>query len=221
MMPWAVLGLVLAFLVVSYVVVQGTRAALAWRRAAEAGDLAVIRDIVEDALSVWRSMRRPKSVPVDVWRGVQSMQLNGVDADLVWVSCQAQSEYRPAGDRWVEVADPLQSGFEITACAADMLFYELPHFRPGRIQVDIYTSFREGDGTTSHVCILSTPATREAARDVDWDEWPASRIVDALGGRYRLGERGQPLGIQPDIPVEPNAGPSSAAAGGSQAAISP
>ena len=203
MLQWAVLGIFIVFLIVAYIVIQGTRAALAWRQAAAAGNVKVIRDIVEDAIGVWRSVRRPKEVPPNVWRGVQSLEIVDVAADFVRVSCQAQSDYKLVGGRWVEVSDPLQEGYGISAKVAEMLFYELVHYRPERVQIDTYISFREGDGLTQHVCILSVETTREAARRVDWDEWTAEEIVDELGARYRLGERGQPLPIEVAPPPAP------------------
>ncbi len=214
MLPFALLGLTLFFLLVTYIVVQGSRAAMAWRTAALKGDVKVIRMIVEDSLNAWRSIKRPQAVPPDVWRGIQSMQLTDMAADFVRVSCQAQSEYRMAEGRWVEVRNPLQEGIEITARAADMLLYEMPHYRPERIQIDVYTTFREGEGPTQNVCIMSTSASREQAREVDWEDWTAGEIVNALRGRYRLGEFGQPLAIEveppsgalDDIPVEEKAG---------------
>ena len=203
MLQWALLGIFILFLVVAYVVIQGTRAAIAWRQAAAGGNVTVIRDIVEDALSVWRSVKRPKEVAPDVWRGVQSMQLVDAAADYVRVSCQAQSEYRLVEGNWVEVRNPLQEGYAIAARAADMIFYELPHYRPERIQIDIHTAFREGDGATRNDCILSVETTREAAKQVDWEEWTAEEIVDQLGARYLLGERGQPLAIEVKPPAPP------------------
>jgi hypothetical protein len=200
MLPWALLGLTILFLIVTYIVVQGSRAAMAWRTAAAAGDLKVIRMIVEDSLSAWRSMKRPKVVPPDVWRGVQSMQLTDLGEDYVRVSCQAQSEHLMRDGVWAEVKNPLQQGIEITARAADMLFYEMPHYRPQRIQVDVYTAFREGEGPTRNVCIMSTATDRERAREVDWEEWAPGDIADTLGARYRPGEFGQPLPIEVDPP---------------------
>ncbi len=201
MMQWALLGLGILFLIVAYIIIQGTRAAIAWRKAADAGDVKVIRDIVEDALSVWRSMKRPKEVPVDIWRGVQSMQMVDAGPDFVRVSCQAESQYKLVNGGWIEATSPLQEGMAITARAADMLLYELPHFKPERIQIDVYISFREAAGAPQRVCILSTTTTREAARRVDWEEWTPEQIVDELGGRYRLGERGEPLSIEVDEPA--------------------
>jgi len=161
---WAVLGLFILFLIVTYIVVQGTRAALAWRKAAAEGDVKVIRDIVEDSLGAWRSMKRPKEVPEEVWRGIQSMQIVEVDAELVRVSCQAEGDYRLLNGRWMETANPLREAMAVAAKGLDVLLYELPHYKPGRVQIDAYMTMREADHATERVCILSTTATRDDAR---------------------------------------------------------
>src|SRR3989304_4051281 len=72
MLQWALLVLAILFVIVAYIVIQGTRAALAWRRAAAAGDAKGIGDLVEGALNTWRSMKRPKQVPAVGWGGHQS-----------------------------------------------------------------------------------------------------------------------------------------------------
>lgn len=200
MLQWALLGIAIVFVIVAYIVIQGTRAALAWRSAAAKGDVKVIAEIVEDSLQSWSRIKRPKEVPVDVWRGVQSCQLVEVEADFVRVSCQAESEYQMVGGRWVEKSNPLQAGLAITAKMAEMIFYELPHFRPDRIQVDVYTTYRVEDGLPSRACIVSCEPGRETAREIDWDEWTGEEIADALGARYRIGERGQPLPIEVSEP---------------------
>jgi len=195
-----VLGLFILFLLVTYIVVQGTRAALAWRKAAAEGDVKVIRDIVEDALGAWRSMKRPKEVPAEVWRGIQSMQVVEVDAELVRVSCQAEGDYRLIDGRWVETANPLHEAMAVTAKALDMLLYELPHYKPGQVAIDAYMTMREADRRTERVCILSTTATRDDAREVDWEEWTPAQIVEALEGRYRMDDLGQPLALEVEPP---------------------
>jgi len=195
-----VLGLFILFLLVTYIVVQGTRAALAWRKAAAEGDVKVIRDIVEDALGAWRSMKRPKEVPAEVWRGIQSMQVVEVDAELVRVSCQAEGDYRLIDGRWVETANPLHEAMAVTAKALDMLLYELPHYKPGQVEIDAYMTMREADRRTERVCILSTTATRDDAREVDWEEWTPAQIVEALEGRYRMDDLGQPLALEVEPP---------------------
>ena len=210
---WGVIVIGIIFVLVGYVVIQGTRAASAWRKAATAGDIGVIQKILEEAIGGWRSSRRPKEVPPEIWRGIQSMELVEVGPDSVRVSCSAESEYRLEEGRWVETVNPLQGGMAITVRAADMIFYELPYFRPDLVQIDIYTTFREPAGATQRQCILSTPATREAARQVEWDEWTATEIVEAFGGRYLLGESDQPLPIEPKGIVAPSGNGDKAALG--------
>lgn len=202
-MQWALLGIVIFFLILTFIIIQGTRAAMAWRAAAAAGDVRVIRDIVQDSIDSWRSMKRPKTVTPEVWRGVQSLQIVEVRPDLVRVSCQAESEYKMIGGQSIEAANPLQTGMAITARSLEMLFYELPHYKPPRVQVDVYTTYREA-GQSERVCILSTSAPQEAAAAIDWDEWMPPEIVEALEGRCRMDDHGQPLPIEvePPVPVE-------------------
>src|SRR5450759_4796965 len=93
---------------------QGTRAAFAWRTAADKGDLDVIHDIMEDALNGWSTQKRPKPVAPEVWRGIQSLQLAGLASGYVRVSCVAASEYKMQDGRWIELRNPLQEGMAIT-----------------------------------------------------------------------------------------------------------
>lgn len=202
MLQWAILGIFILVTFLAYIVIQGTRAALAWRTAAEKGDVTVIRDIMDDAIKMWSSQKRPKPVAAEVWRGIQSMQLAGVAPDYVRVTCIAESEYKMADGRWVEIRNPLQEGIAITAKAADMLFYELAHFRPENIQVDVYTDYRDDEGRTRRECVMSTQASREQARQVDWDEWTPEQITEGLGAVYRLSDNGRPQPLRPLTPPE-------------------
>ena len=204
MIQWALIVIFILFLVLAYIIVQGTRAAMAWRKAAAEGDTGVIRDIVEDCLEGWRSQKRPPLVSVEVWRGVQSLQLVHVEADLVRVSATAESDYKLVDGQWLEMRNSLQDGIAITAQSAEMLFYEMPNYRPDRLQIDVYTAFRDESGASLRECILSTEATREVARTVDWDEWTSDEIVEALGGRYRLSDVGRPLAITVEPPPAPD-----------------
>lgn len=197
-MEWGILAIVIIFIIVAYVVVQGTRASMAWRKAAAGGDLDVIRQLLEESISDWRSMKRPKEVAPDVWRGVQSVDLINVGPDSARVSCQVESEYRSVDGRWVEVANALQEGMAVTARLAEMLLYDVPNLRLASARIDVYTTFRDPQGGSQRACILSTIARREVARDVDWEVWTPAEIVDALGGRYRLGEGADALPIDLD-----------------------
>lgn len=207
-MEWGILAIGIIFALVGYVIIQGTRATLAWRRAAARGEVDVIRQMLDETINSWRSMKRPKEVPLEVWRGVQTVELIDVGADSARVSCQADGEYRMIEGRWVEVASPLQLGMAITVRLVDMLLYEVPNLRLDNARVDVYTTFRDSDHA-ERVCILTTTASREVARKLDWDEWPADEIVSAFGGRYRLGDRGEalPLDLEDEQPpVFPNLG---------------
>ncbi len=205
MLQWALLGIFIGFLGLAYIMIQGTRAALAWRTAADRGDLDVIRDIVEDALKGWSTQKRPKPVAPEVWRGIQSLQLAGLASDYVRVSCVAASEYKMQDGRWIELRNPLQEGMAITAKAADMLLYEVIHYRPEKLQIDVYTDYRDDSGATRRECVLSTLAVRDQARDVNWEEWTPEQIIEALSGRYHLSASGRPLPIEPIAPPEPPA----------------
>ena len=196
-MTYAVIFLFVMFVIIAYIIVQGTRAALAWRDAAAKGDVKVIRDIVEDCIKGWSSQKRPKPVPVEVWRGIQSMQLIDVEADFVHVSVLADSEHKLVNGNWIEMKNPLQEGVAITARAADMILYELPHYRPDRFQIDVFTQYRNDAGQNRRECVLSTYNTREQAKQVDWEEWTPDQIVQSLGGLYRLSDNGSPLPIEP------------------------
>jgi hypothetical protein len=204
MIQWALIVIFFLFLILAYIIVQGTRAALAWRQAAASGDTKVIRDIVEDSLEGWRTQKRPKPVAAEAWRGVQSMQLVHVEADFVRVSATAESDYKLVDGQWLEMRNSLQEGIAITAHCAEMLFYEMPHYRPDRLQIDVYTAFRDESGASRRECILSTEATREIARTVDWDEWTSDQIVEELGGRYCLSDVGRPLAITVEPPPTPD-----------------
>jgi hypothetical protein len=192
---WGILVIGVIFILVAYIVLQGTRASMAWRKAAAAGDLNVIRQLLEESIAGWCSMKRPGEVAPDVWRAIQSVDLIDVGPDSARVSCQVESEYRLLGGRWVEVASPLKEGMAVTARLADMLLYDVPNLRLASARIDVYTNFRNPEGGSQRACILTTTARREAAREVDWESWTPAEIVDALGGRCRLGEGGDVLPI--------------------------
>ena len=201
-MEWGILVIGIIFIVVAYVVLQGTRASLAWRRAAASGDVDVIRQMLDERIAAWRSIKRPKEVAPDVWRGVQSVALIDVGPVNARVSCQVEGQYRLMDGRWVEIAGPLQEGMAVTARLADMLLYEVPNLRLTAARIDVYTTFRDPEGGSERGCILTTSARREIAREVDWEGWSPAEIVDAFGGRYRLGERGDTLPIVLDDEAE-------------------
>jgi hypothetical protein len=193
------IGVVLAlFLIVGWIIVQGTRAQLYWRRRAAEGDVDTITMLVNDELSRWKVSRTPKGVEPEVWRGVQSAELVGVTPEVVRLSATAEGQYAMSGGERREVTSALSDGMKITARLADMALYEVPNVQCPAVQIDVYSTFRDEAGSSQR-CILTTVARREVASGMDWDGMPAEDIVRRFGGRYLLDDHGNPK------PIDPNA----------------
>ena len=192
------IGIVLViFLVVAWVIVQGTRAQLAWRAQVDAGDVGAIQTLVSEELTRWKTARMPKGVSPGLWHGVQSAELLEVKPEGVRISASAEGQYALVdGDRR-EVTSALNEAFALTARLADMVMYDIPNVRLPYAQIDIYSTFRDEAGAAQR-CIMSTLCEREVADVIDWDEIGAEEIVRAFGGRFSLDDRGNPNPISPD-----------------------
>ncbi|HYM16582.1 MAG TPA: hypothetical protein VEZ14_13580 [Dehalococcoidia bacterium] len=190
--------LMLVFVVVGWVIIQGTRAQLAWRQAVEAGDVPAITTLVTEEIQHWKSMRMPKGADPAVWRGVQSAELVSVSPAGVRLSATAEGQYATVDGVRREIGTPLDQAFKITAKLADMAMYDIPNVRLPDTQIDVYTSYRDESGPAQR-CILSTLCTRETGDALDWDELTAEEVVRAFGGRFLLDDRGGPLPIDPEV----------------------
>lgn len=190
----------LVFVLIGWVIMQGTRAQLYWRNRADEGDVEIITMLVTEELGHWRTMRVPKGVEPATWHGVQSVELVGVEPDGVRLSTTAEGQYATTSGRREQVTGSLQEGMKVTARVADMALYDIPNVRLPWIQVDIYSTYRDETGSSQR-CILSTVATRDVGDHLDWDGLEAEAIVQAFGGRYLLDDRGNPL------PIDPEGGP--------------
>jgi len=187
----------LLFLVIGWVVVQGTRAQMFWRQRADDGDVEIISMLVADEVTRWRTMRMPKDLEPGVWHGVQSAELTDVKPDGVRLSATAEGQYAMVGGRRQQVSSALLEGMKVTAKIADMALYDIPNVRLPWVQVDIYSTYRDDEGSTQR-CVISTTARREIADDLAWEELEAEAVVRAFGGRFLLDDRGNPLPIDPD-----------------------
>lgn len=190
---------VLLFLLVGYVVIQGTRVQLAWRQSVEAGDIDAIHTMVSDELKRWKAMRMPKGTEPGVWHGVQSAEVLEVWPDGVRVSAIAEGQFALVSGERREVSNSLHEGLKLTARLTDMLLYDIPNVRLPFVQVDIYSTYRDAD-TTSQRCIMSTRAERSIGDDLDWDEMQPAEVVEAFGGRFAMDDRGNALPIEVDAP---------------------
>jgi hypothetical protein len=189
----------LLFLVVGYVVIQGTRIQLAWRQRVEAGDVDAIQALVSEEVTRWKTARMPKGMQPSVWHGVQSAELLEVTPDSFRLTASAEGQYALVSGERREVSSALREGMKLTAQLADMAFYDIPNVMLPYVQIDIYSTFRDEHGS-SQQCIMSTLAGREVAAGIDWDDMDVEEVVRTFGGRWKLDERGNPLPIEPDKP---------------------
>ncbi len=187
----------LMFIVVGWVIVQGTRAQLQWRRAVDAGDVNAITMLVGDEIARWKTMRMPKTMPPATWHGVQSAELAAATPDGVRISASAESQYALVDGQRRETSSPFKEAMRVTAKIADMVLYDIPNVRLPYVQVDMYSTYRD-DAGSSQRCVLSTIARRDVADVLDWDEMEAEQIIATFGGRFLLDDRGNPLPIDPE-----------------------
>jgi hypothetical protein len=190
----AIAFVLLIFIVVGYVVIQGTRAQLAWRALVEQGDVDAIHTLVSDEVARWKTARMPRGADPQVWHGVQSAELLEVSPTSIRVSASAEGQYSLVNGERREISSALREGMKITAKLADMIMYEIPNVKLPEAQIDIYSTYRDEHGASQR-CILSTTATRAAASDLDWDAMDPDDIVRAFGGRFTLDDRGNAVPI--------------------------
>ncbi len=194
---WALLVVFLLFLFVTYVVVQGTRAQMEWRRQVQRGNLDVIQTLVREEVERWKRERPPKGIPANVWRGVQGVEVMEIGVDYLRATTTAEAQFQMVDGQRREVSSALDEAMKVTVQLADMFLYDIPHVRPDRVQIDVYTTFRSDTGETRQECILSTVVRRQDVVDLDW-EAPAPDVIRAMGGRYQLDMAGHALPITPD-----------------------
>jgi hypothetical protein len=192
--------LLLLFLLVAWVIVQGTRSQLAWRALVDAGDVNAIQTLVGEEVTRWKTAKMPKGVSPGLWHGVQSAELVEVKPEGVRVVATAEGQYALVDGTRREVTSALDEAFALTARLADMVMYDIPNVKLPYVQVDIYSTFRDESGAGQR-CIMSTLCERDTADHIDWDEMSGQEVVRAFGGRYSLDDHGHPNAIDPDAPV--------------------
>ena len=185
------------FLIVGWIIMQGTRAQMDWRKAIERGDVPTTQMIVGEEILRWKTMRMPRGTDATIWHGVQSAELLTVEPHAVRISATADSQYAMVEGERREVIDSLHQGMRVSAKLADMVMYDIPNAKLERTQIDIYSTYRDDSGSSQR-CILSIVCTREVADALAWDEMDAEEVVRAFGGRFARDEHGQPLPVDPD-----------------------
>jgi hypothetical protein len=201
-MQWAVLGIVVFGLILTYIIFQETRAHRYWRGLVAHGDLDAIRMLLQQEIERWRTMRVPKGVPPNLWHGIQTTSLVAIGADAAQVTCTAEGEYRFVGGRPQEVTAPLDAAMRLAAKLTEMIMYDVPNLRLSEARVDVYSTFHGADGTPTQSCILSMVADRAEADDLDWEALRPAEIVNRFHARYYLNDRGLAEPFEPDPPLE-------------------
>jgi len=152
------------FLIVGWVIVQGTRAQLEWRKLVDRGDVSAITTLVGDEIDHWKTKRMPKDTDPAVWHGVQSAELLAADPDGVRVSATAEARYALIDGERREVSSALQEGMKVTAKLADMVMYDIPNARLGHVTTPAPDSAASSRRTAGVKSPKSSPGTNSTPR---------------------------------------------------------
>ncbi len=201
-MSWGIgvgiLIIALLFAVFGFFMFKETRTHRFWRSKVEEGDIEMITQLIQVELLRWRSEGPPQGISTTVWAGVQGVQLVEAGRDQIHLSSTAEPQFALVGGARRQVSSALDEGKRITAALAERFFYDVPHVRPERVQIDIYTVLGDAAGKVSQSRILTTLAHRSAAAEIDWENDPPEVIAEMLGARYRLGTEGDARPIDLD-----------------------
>ena len=172
-----------------------------WRQLVAQNDLEAIRGILDREVERWKTQRPPKGVSAVVWAGVQGMDVVAASAKYVRVSTSASPEFGAVDGERRQLASSLDVAYEAAMRLVEMIFYDVPDFRPGAVRVDVYATFSDTDGASASHPIFSIFADRADAMSIDWDLPPqvlAARF-QATVNRAPSGEA-RPIELPPDDP---------------------
>jgi hypothetical protein len=196
-MEWGILFILIILLLISYVIIQETRAQMHWRGLVEQGDLGAMRTLIADEVESWHTARVPRGVPALLWHGIQTAELIDVGPKAARLNCSAEGESAFIDGRRVETSSALEEAKKITMKLAEMAFYDIPNVKLEKVQIDVYTSFRDQSGRGDSLCILSTLVERSDVEHLDWEATPASEFIELVGGRYVSDGSGRIQSIEP------------------------
>lgn len=161
-----------------------------WRQLVAQNDMEAIQGILDQELEHWRTQRPPKDVSAAVWSGVQGLDLVSASADHVRVSTSADPEFGTIDGQRQQIASSLDTAYATALRLVEMIFYDVPNFRPTFVRVDVYTTFRNEDGVAEARPILCVEADRGSAMSLDWNLPPQSlaREFEVIANRAPTGE---------------------------------
>jgi hypothetical protein len=144
-----------------------------WRQLVSQNDMRAIRGILDQEIEHWRTQRPPKDVSAAVWAGVQGLDLVAASATHVRVSTSADPEFGNVDGKREQIASSLDTAYSTALRLVEMIFYDIPNFRPNDVRVDVYTTFRNAEGIAEALPILCVEADRASAMSLDWNSAPA------------------------------------------------
>ena len=190
-------GVTIAFLIIALifggiglVLFKEARTHRFWRQLVAQNDMQAIQGILDQEIEHWRTQRPPKDVSAAVWAGVQGLNLVSASARHVRVSTSADPEFGLVDDRREQVASSLDTAYATALRLVEMIFYDIPNFRPDDVRVDVYTTFRDAEGSAQALPILCVEADRGSAMSLDWNLPPAAlaREFETTANRAPSGE---------------------------------
>ena len=161
-----------------------------WRQLVANNDMDAIQGILDQELEHWRTQRPPKDVSATVWAGVQGLDLVAASAKHVRVSTSADPEFGTVDGKREQIASSLDTAYSTALRLVEMIFYDVPNFRPNHVRVDVYTTFRNAEGVAEALPILCVEADRRSAMSLDWNLPPGAlaREFDTTADRAANGE---------------------------------
>ena len=195
-------GVTIAFLIIALifggiglVLFKEARTHRFWRQLVAQNDMRAIQGILDQEIDHWRTQRPPKDVSAAVWSGVQGLDLVSASAKHVRVSTSADPEFGMVGDERQQVASSLDTAYATALRLVEMIFYDIPNFRPNDVRVDVYTTFRSAEGVAEALPILCVEADRGSAMSLDWN-LPAAVLAREFETTANRAPNGEPRPIE-------------------------
>ncbi len=175
---------------IGFVLFKEARTHRFWRQLVADNNMDAIRGILDQELEHWRTQRPPKDISAAVWAGVQGLALVGASAKHVRVSTSADPEFGAVDGKREQIASSLDTAYSTALRLVEMIFYDVPNFRPNDVRVDVYTTFRNAEGVAEALPILCVEADRVSAMSLDWNLPPAAlaREFETTADRAPSGE---------------------------------
>ncbi len=190
-------GVTIAFLVIALifggiglVLFKEARTHRFWRQLVAQNNMEAIQGILDQEIEHWRTQRPPKDVSAAVWAGVQGLDLVSASAKHVRVSTSADPEFGTVEGKREQVASSLDTAYATALRLVEMIFYDIPNFRPNDVRVDVFTTFRNAEGVAEALPILCVEADRASAMSLDWNLPPGvlAREFETTANRAPTGE---------------------------------